>query len=239
MEQFIKYPDYKFSLDEIGVYLALSKHANNSGECFPSIDKISALTDLSKDTVIRIIKKFEQDKLLVKRLVRGHNVYRLKQFDKWNYVSYRFMDKDNISSDTKLFILILKPYMLKEGNRYSIKISLREIKKLMHIGEPRIHKIISELRASEYYTEEYNIRYFDLKKMEIELNWETNIELDDFYLKIDTIIKALIDIRKLVYKEKKNEYITPGFKEDILSQLLEKLGVSFPKNKEDNGREKE
>lgn len=232
MEQFIKYPNYKFSLDEMGLYLALSKHINKQGECFPSIDRLCELSDLSRNTVCKIIKKFEKDNLLVKRLIKGHNVYRLKQLDKWNYVPYRFMDREDISLDTKLFILILEPYMLKEENWYSIKISFREIKRLMRIGEPRIHKIFSELINSEYYTEKDGFKYFDLKGMGLVLNWETNIELDDFYLKIDAIIKNLIDIKKLVYKEKKNEYITPGFKEDILSQLLEKLGISFPKNKE-------
>lgn len=230
MEQFIKYPNYKFSLDEMGVYLALSKHIDRNGECFPSIDRLCELSDLSRNTVCKIIKKFEQDNLLVKQLVKRHNTYKLKQLDKWNYVPYSFMDREDISLDTKLFILILVPYMLKEEDWYSIKISLREIKRLMHISDPRVHKIFLELTSSKYYTEKNGLRYFDLKRMGLILNWETNIELDDFYLKIDTIIRALIDIRKLVYKEKKNEYITPGFKENILSQLLEKLGISFPKN---------
>jgi len=69
-----------------GVYMSLCRHANNKQFSFPSINKIAEELNISRDSVIRAIRKLEKHLIvIVDRPKRtAHNTYYLVDKSLWS-----------------------------------------------------------------------------------------------------------------------------------------------------------
>lgn len=72
-----------------GVYISLCRHSDKRGICFPSIDLMSRELKVSRDSIMRGLKKLEEYKIIIKIKVQGtdgkfkRNVYNLLDKSQW------------------------------------------------------------------------------------------------------------------------------------------------------------
>lgn len=195
MEKFISYPEYDFSVNELGVYLALSRNADNDNICSPSLTDISKIVDISKNTVIKILDKFKKDKLIKIELKNRKRYYTLLDQDYNCYVSDAYLDNPNLEYKTKLFILLIRPYLKYNSHhkKYTGDLSEKKLCNIVSVGPNQLHKWLDELSSKKCYNKIGRTVYFDLDNLIFDVP-DIN-SLDCFIQNINEVLSKIINCK--------------------------------------------
>lgn len=195
MEKFISYPEYKFSVNELGVYLTLSRNVDDDNICSPSITDISRIVDISKNTVIKILDKFKKDKLIKIDLKNGKRYYTLLDQDNGYHILDTYLDNPNLEYKTKLFILLVRPYLIYSDyyKKYTGDLSEKKLCSIVNVGPNQLHKWLDELSSKGYYNKVGRTVYFDLDNLTFDI---PNINsLDGCIQNINTLLLSIINCK--------------------------------------------
>lgn len=195
MEKFISYPEYNFSVNELGVYLALSRNADSDNICSPSLTDISKIVDISKNTVIKILDKFKKDKLIKIELKNRKRYYTLLDQDYNCHILNSYLDSPNLEYKTKLFILLIRPYLKYNDyhKKYTGDLSEKKLCDIVSVGPNQLHKWLDELSSKGYYNKVGRTIYFDLDNLTFDIPNANS--LDGCVQNINEILSGIINCK--------------------------------------------
>lgn len=215
MERTIKYPEYKFSVNELSVYLALAFSLGERWICNPSAVQISKMTKISDKTVSKILKKLEDNNLIkMEGTGTGKHYHILETEGNCYTTTNSYLENENLSMRTKIFLLVIKPYLWYDGieKMYIKNLSNKEICDICGIGDITLHQILDELKEKKYYLKVYGRYYFDLDQLDTDITYSS---LDNY------IASVTEDLERLCKRiDEGDSSIAPNIRASVLDRYL-------------------
>lgn len=212
------------------VYIVLRSFMNNETlSCFPSLNTISKILDLSIPTISKSIKSLKDKSYILITKDGRKNVYHFKKLDKFEPFSKEFLERDDISSTAKAYIVAAQQYMFKDIEGIG-KISLtnRELSERINLSERTIRRCDHELQNKDFLITTRNktrlaelgysnteTKIFDMNKLGQKIIW-TLQNHEERLIDVEQRLKAL----ETANKEK----------DKIISKLKEKIYESKSNN---------
>lgn len=197
MEKIIRYPKYNYTVNELGVYLALACNMNNDRFCYSTLKQLSKITDFTEKTISKILNKLEEDNLIIRGLDNNRSHIQLLEFKENYEISKKFILNDELNFKTKMFVILIKPYL--KFNNYNNKlictISRRKMCTICRISTLSLDKYLNELSDKGYYNSINNVSYFNYNKLFLDSIDIDNLDkhFKDFNLKLEDIIRFIND----------------------------------------------
>lgn len=136
------------------VYVSIKRYANSETKsCFPSLETIKDNCGLSIPTIRNNIANLEKAGYIkvIRSTVKGKsNQYIFEDYDKFEPFSYDFLDKKDLTSKEKAYILATQQFMYKENGEGKLCITDTELSKKIKWSINTIKKYDKELIKKNY-----------------------------------------------------------------------------------------
>ncbi len=136
------------------VYVSIKRHMNNkTKEAFPSLVTLGTLTGMSKPSVINSINNLKDEGFISVRREGRKSVYKFNSYKNFEPFSYEFLDKDDLTSNEKAYILASQQYMFKdEANIGKISFTETELSEKINMSQSVINRCNNSLKEKGYIT---------------------------------------------------------------------------------------
>ena len=133
------------------IYACIKKYMNNkTREAFPSLETIMQIAGASKTTVRKCIGRLKETGYISVRKDGRKNVYKFSEAKDFEPFSYDFLDKEDLTSNEKAYIIAAQQYMFKENGEGIIRLSDMELSQKLNISYPSIRKYNLSLEEKGY-----------------------------------------------------------------------------------------
>lgn len=135
------------------VYSVIKMHDGKNG-CFPSLKTISEEAGFSINTIRKCIDNLKAAEYITVQKVGRQQYYHFSDYKKFEPVSPELLDKKDISSKTKSYIVAAQQYMYKDVENYGkVSFPVTTLSKLINMPESTIRNCNKELQQKGYLTE--------------------------------------------------------------------------------------
>lgn len=135
------------------VYAVLHSFNNSKEECFPSLAKLSEISQLSIPTIRDSLKKLEESNYIKIEKKGRKNYYYFKRYIKFEPFSDEFLRKKDITPTTKAYLVAAQQFMFKDTEGIGkISYSNYDIARQINMPESSVRKCNKELERKNYLT---------------------------------------------------------------------------------------
>lgn len=133
------------------VYVAIKKFMNkDTKEAFPSLETLHNLTKLSINTIRSCIERLIDSGFIEVRKEGRKNIYKFLKYDKFEPFSFKFLEKEDLTSEEKAYLIASQKYMFKENNEGKISLTNKQLSEKINMPESTISKINKSLVKKDY-----------------------------------------------------------------------------------------
>ena len=133
------------------VYVAIKKFMNNeTKEAFPSLNTLHNLTKLSINTIRECIDRLVNSGFIEVRKEGRKNIYKFLKYDKFEPFSFKFLEKEDLTSEEKAYLIASQRYMFKENEEGKISLTNKQLSEKINMPESTISKINKSLVKKDY-----------------------------------------------------------------------------------------
>ena len=133
------------------VYVAIKKFMNkDTKEAFPSLETLHKITKLSINTIRDCIERLVKSGFIEVRKEKRKNVYKFLKYDTFEPFSFDFIEKEDLTSEEKAYLVASQKYMFKENNEGKISFTNKELSEKINMPESTISKVNKSLVKKDY-----------------------------------------------------------------------------------------
>lgn len=133
------------------IYVAIRKFMNKkTNEAYPSLDTIHKLTGMYIGGIRKCIDNLVKSHFLEVRKENGRNVYKFTKPDTFEPFSYEFLEKKDLTTNEKAYLVATQQFMFKEDGLGKISFSDKEISEKINMPKSTIGDINRSLVAKNY-----------------------------------------------------------------------------------------
>lgn len=157
------------------VYTAIRKFMNkDTYEAYPSLDTIHKLTGIYVGGIRKCVDNLVKSQFLEVRKDKGRNIYKFTQPDKFEPFSYEFLEKQDLTTNEKAYLVATQQFMFKEDGKGFVQMSEQEIANRINMSKSEVNRVNNSLIKKEYLHVEpipnnagdlINKRVYDLNKL--------------------------------------------------------------------------
>lgn len=174
----------KLTPNDLWVYICIKSFMNGkTKECFPSLKSISLRSDLSIPTIRESITLLVSENWIsIKKTGRSQRYY-FTPYKNFEVFSYSFLEKKDISTKEKAYLVASQQFMYKDVEGYGkISFSNDEIADKINLSTSKIEKYDKDLIDKGYLT------LIDSKKEDI----ETGLFIKQKFFKLNELEQQIV-----------------------------------------------
>lgn len=135
------------------VYVAIKRFMNkDTKEAFPSLETLHQLTGIYINGIRECIKNLEKAGYIEVRKEGRKNIYKFLKHEHFEPFSFKFIEKQDLSTTEKSYLIASQQYMFKDGEEGKISMPNKELSKKINMPESTISKVNKSLVSKEYAT---------------------------------------------------------------------------------------
>lgn len=142
----------ELSPKDIVIYVYIKRHANGkSKEAFPSLKTLSEESGAAINTIRKCISNLvDKNKITIRKDGRK-NIYRFVNFnDGYEPLSFKFLDKKDLSFTEKAYLMLSQQYMFKEDGEGKISMTNKRLSENINMPTQTISKCNHSLKDKGY-----------------------------------------------------------------------------------------
>lgn len=141
----------KLSTKDLLIYVCIKRHMNNeTKEAFPSLETIMEHASSSKPTVRKCIETLKELGYISVRKDGRKNIYKFNPHKNFEPFSYEFLDKKDLTSNEKAYIIGSQQYMFKYGGKGNVTFTDRKFADILNISPHSVAKYNKSLAEKNY-----------------------------------------------------------------------------------------
>jgi len=143
--------DDKLSSKDLLIYVSIRRYMNSiTKEAFPSLETIMGHASASKPTVRKCIENLKSLGYITVTKKGRNNLYKFNPHKKFEPFSYDFLDKEDLSSNEKAYLIATQQYMFKEGGYGNVSYSDRKLADIINMSPHSVTKYNKSLLEKNY-----------------------------------------------------------------------------------------
>lgn len=143
--------DDKLSPKDLLIYVSIRRYMNSvTKEAFPSLETIMKHASASKPTVRKCIENLKTLGYITVNKKGRNNLYKFNPHKNFEPFSYDFLDKEDLTSNEKAYLIVSQQYMFKEGGFGNISYTDRKLAGLINMSPHSVTKYNKSLLEKSY-----------------------------------------------------------------------------------------
>lgn len=161
-------PEDHLTPQDLLVYTAVKRHMNHhTYSCYPSLRTISKESGVGIKSIKKSLDRLQSLQYISITKSNGHNVYTFNSIKTFEPFSYTFLDKENLTTLEKAYIIAAQRYMLVNNQSEGvIKLSDRELADKINMPKSSISRIEQSLQTKGFVLRDGSNKAFNLTALD-------------------------------------------------------------------------
>jgi predicted transcriptional regulator len=135
------------------VYVVIKKFMNkDTKEAFPCLETIRQLTGIYIGGIRQCIENLERTGFIQVRKEGRQNIYKFLKWDEFEPFSFDFLERPDLNTNEKSFLVAAQRYMFKDNNVGKITLTNKELSNRIHMSESMVSRVTKSLTDKGFLT---------------------------------------------------------------------------------------